>query len=346
MKACVLSVSGPELLPGEARLLRQEDPWGVILMGRSCVSRAQVRRLISDIHDALGRDALIFIDQEGGRVARLKAPEWPRWPAPRLYGDLYARDAEAGIRASYLAHRLMAHELRDIGITADFAPVLDVPVEGANDVIGDRAFSRNADTVIALGRAAFLGLHEGGVIGALKHMPGHGRAEADTHHDLPRVTVGRDTLENDFRPFRALADKAPVALTAHILFEAIDPDLPATLSRRVINDVIRNDIGFGGVLMTDDLGMNALGGSLGSRAARAAEAGCDVILHCSGFVKDPELLIEEMNEVASAVPHLRGEALERAGHAEDFALDPHEPFDAQASWAEFQALIASHQGVS
>ncbi len=344
-KSCILSVSGPALLPDEARLLSQEHPWGIILMGRSCVSRGQVRALIQDIWSALGREALIFIDQEGGRVARLKAPEWPRFPAARAYGELFDHDPEQGAAACWLGHRLMAHELASLGIRADYAPVLDLPVAGANDVIGDRAFGMTPEKVISLGRAALYGLKAGGVAGALKHMPGHGRAEADTHISLPIVTASLTELSRDFLPFRTLAGEAPMALTAHIAYQALDPGQPATLSPVVVRDVIRGEIGFEGLLMTDDLGMEALGGTLGSRAGRAIEAGCDIVLHCSGFVKDPARVLEEMYEVASAVPRLTGLAATRARAAEAFAPDI-DAFDAEAGAARFADCFAPLRGLA
>lgn len=337
-RSCILSVSGPDLLPDEALLLAETQPWGVILMGRSCVSRAQVRGLVDSIWQAIGRACLIFIDQEGGRVARLRGEDWPRFPAPRLFGTLYEADAEAGLEACYTSHRLMAGELADMNIHADCAPVLDLPVPGAHDVIGDRAFSGAAGPMIALAREAVRGLQEGGVAPVIKHMPGHGRAEVDSHLELPRVSAGANELSaKDFAPFEALRH-APMAMTAHIAFDALDASAPATLSRTVIGEVIRGRIGFEGLLMTDDLGMAALGGTLNNRARRALDAGCDVVLHCAGFTKHPADILAEMVEVAVACPILEGESLARAIRAEASTMQA-KAFDSEAGWARLHELM-------
>jgi beta-N-acetylhexosaminidase len=343
-KACILSVSGPELSADEHALLAEHDPWGVILMGRSCVTRPQVRRLVEAITHALGRDALIFIDQEGGRVARLKAPEWPRFPPGRAYGALHAVDPELGREAAWLGHRLMASELAPLGIHADCAPVVDLPTQGAHDVIGDRAFSADPAITADLARAALEGLAAGGVVGVIKHIPGHGRAMADSHRELPRVKAGANELGLDFDAFHRIAD-APMAMTAHIVYEAYDAAAPATISPRIIRDVIRGRIGFDGLLMTDDLGMNALGGTLASRADRAIAAGCDMLLHCSGFLKASEDILAEMREVAEAAPVLSGQSLARAERAE--AAARHEiPFDTHAGWGRFIDLFPQLRGVA
>lgn len=337
-RAAILSVSGAHLTAGERALLSECQPWGVILMGRNCVSRDQVRRLVDGIWEALGRSCLVFIDQEGGRVARLKAPEWPVFPAGKAYGDLHARNAEAGIEAAWLGHRLIAHELAAVSIHANCAPVIDVPAEGAHNVIGDRAFSSEPKVVAALGRAALAGLRDGGVAGVIKHMPGHGKALVDSHKALPRVLAGDNELAADFAAFAGVAD-APMAMTAHIAYEAFDPDAPATLSPKVVSEVIRHRIGFDGLLMTDDIGMDALGGDLGTRAKGAHAAGCDVVLHCAGFVKDPDDILAEMRLVGEAVPELSGLSLERARHAEHFAALA-TPFDAAGGWKRFAELMA------
>jgi len=340
-RACILSVSGPVLTGAEKTLLSEVQPWGVILMGRSCVTRAQVRALVDDIWGALGRAALIFIDQEGGRVARLKAPEWPLFPSGATYGALYERAPERGLEAAWLGHRLIAHELSGLGIHADCAPVLDLPIDGAHNIIGDRAFGSSVESISALGRAAMRGLRDGGVAGVIKHMPGHGRALVDSHESLPRVIAGDNELATDFAVFEALAD-APMAMTAHISYESFDNERPATLSQPVINDVIRGRIGFDGLLMTDDLGMKALGGRLETRANGAIAAGCDVVLHCSGFVTDPDKIIEEMREVGGAAPVLRGKSLERARRAEQFATLAR-PFDADTGWKRMERLMANQE---
>ena len=341
-KACILSVAGIELTAGEAALFRSAAPWGVILMGRSCQSRMQVRQLVADIWDAIGRQCLIFIDQEGGRVARLKAPEWPVFPSAATYAEIFAVDPERGLEATWLGHRLMAEELSSLSIHADCAPVLDVPVPGASDVIGDRAFGTDAVSAAELARAALDGLRAGGVVGVIKHMPGHGRSMADSHVELPRVVAGQSELATDFDAFTRLQD-APMAMTAHISYDTYDAGVPATLSKTMIQTVIRERIGFDGLLMTDDLGMNALGGSLSERGTRAIAAGCDVLLHCSGFLKDPQAILAEMTEVADIAPVLAGKSAARAGIAENFASES-EPIELAPAWARFKTLL-SDQGV-
>lgn len=336
-RAAILSVSGARLTDGESAMLAECQPWGVILMGRSCLSRDQVRRLVDDIWEALERSCLVFIDQEGGRVARLKPPEWPVFPAARNYGALFAKDPSAGLEAVWLGHRLIAHELAQISVHANCAPVLDVPVEDAHAIIGDRAFANDPAAVATLGRAALAGLRDGGVAGVIKHVPGHGRALVDSHKSLPRVLVGDNELSADFAAFSSLTD-APMAMTAHIAYEAYDRDAPATQSSIVISDVIRRRIGFDGLLMTDDLGMEALGGSLDSRARAAIAAGCDVVLHCSGFVSSPEDILKEMRLVGEAAPLLEGKSLDRARHAEHFAALT-KPFDADQGWGRFKELL-------
>tara|TARA_B100000614_G_scaffold260015_1_gene285858 strand:- start:2155 stop:3192 length:1038 start_codon:yes stop_codon:yes gene_type:complete len=338
-KACILSVSGAVLTPGETDLFRAQDPWGVILMGRSCVSRDQVRRLVADIWHATGRETLIFIDQEGGRVARLKAPEWPLFPRGADYAALYERDPELGREACWLGHRLIASELASLSIHADCAPVVDLPVPGAHDVIGDRAFGTEPVQVAVLANSALAGLQAGGVAGVIKHIPGHGRSMADSHMELPRVTAGDNELSTDFDAFARVAD-APMAMTAHIAFETYDPGKAATVSRYMIQEIIRGRIGFDGLLMTDDLGMRALGGSLADRAHASIEAGCDMLLHCSGFLKDPGEILAEMTEIAEAAPVLAGRAGERAAAADAIASQA-EPIELARAWQRFHELFPS-----
>jgi len=315
---------------------RDVQPWSFILFREACVSRVQVAALCEQLREAAGHDAIIWIDQEGGRVARLKAPEWPVWPAPAKFGEIYAREFDAGLEAARLGHRLIAHELKSIGIDADFAPVLDVPVEGSDKIVGDRAFSAKPGEVATLARAALEGLHDGGVAGCIKHMPGHGRATADSHFQLPRVSASEAELENDVAPFAALAD-AEAAMTAHIVFDAWDKDRPATCSPTVIEKIIRGRIGFSGLLMSDDLDMKALqfalNGGLRERAEAALGAGCDVVLQCSGDLK-------EMQETAKGCGALEGLALVRARAVEAFAKRPAREFDAAEGRARFNALIA------
>lgn len=337
VKACILSVSGPDLTPAEAALFRAQNPWGVILMGRSCVSRMQVRKLVADIWDATGRETLIFIDQEGGRVARLKAPEWPLFPRGADYAALFARDPELGREATWLGHRLIAMELASLSIHADCAPVVDLPVAGAHDIIGDRAFGTDPAAIADLAAAALRGLAAGSVAGVIKHIPGHGRAFADSHYELPRVTAGDNELSKDFDAFARVAD-APMAMTAHISYDAYDAGKAATVSRIMVQDIIRGRIGFDGLLMTDDLGMKALGGTLTERADASIAAGCDVLLHCSGFLKDPAEILSEMTEVVEAAPYLAGKAEDRADNADAIARRT-EPLEAAKGWRRFYELF-------
>ncbi|MBI1360449.1 MAG: beta-N-acetylhexosaminidase [Alphaproteobacteria bacterium] len=337
-RACILSISGPRLTTDEARLLADAAPWGVILMGRSCVSPSQVRALVDEIWAATGRPTLIFIDQEGGRVRRLRPPNWPEFPAAARYGALYERDRDLGLEAAWLGHRLIAAELEPLGIHADCAPVVDLRHDGAHSIVGDRSFGATPEQVGALARAALGGLAAGGVAGVIKHMPGHGRAEADSHESLPVVTAGGNALAGDFAAFAAVVD-APMAMTAHIAYPALDGMTAATVSPKIIGEVIRREIGFDGLLMTDDLGMNALGGALTDRAHRALAAGCDVVLHCSGFAKDAATVFAEMTEVAEAAPILSGDALRRAEAAERATLGLG-PFDRAEGWARLEKLLA------
>lgn len=337
-KACILSVSGPVLLPAEAALLARTRPFGVILMGRSCISRTQVAALVADIWQATGEQTLMFIDQEGGRVARLRPPEWPVFPSAGTYGALYRQDAALGLEAVQLGHRLIASELSAMSIHADCAPVVDLAVQGAHEIIGDRAFSGDPGEVAAMARAALQGLACGGVAGVIKHIPGHGRAFADSHLELPRVTASAAEMEPDFEAFAGVAASAPMAMTAHIAYEAYDPGRAATVSELVVSRIIRGRIGFDGLLMTDDLGMKALGGTLAGRVAASIAAGCDVLLHCSGFLTDPERILAEMTEVAEASPWLSGIAEQRARRAVD-ASRMAEPFDTGAGWDRLRALI-------
>ncbi len=344
-RACILSVSGHALTDGERALIARANPWGVILMGRSCGDVAQVTALTAEIRDATGRDTLVFIDQEGGRVRRLRPPVWPDFPAPLTWLPLYRRDPERGREAVWLHHRLMAAELEPMGIRADCAPVVDIHHIGKHRIVGDRALGETPAEVAVLAQAALEGLASGGVAGVIKHMPGHGRAEADSHETLPVVRASRDEIGEDIAPFRAVRHAA-MGMTAHLAYAALDGETtPATLSSKIIAEIIRADIGFDGLLMTDDLGMKALGGSLASRASRALAAGCDVVLHCSGLdawgkgLRDPQQVLREMSEVADACPELSGDALRRAQAADRVPAPA--PFDKTAGRARLEELLAS-----
>ncbi|MBY0363960.1 MAG: beta-N-acetylhexosaminidase [Phreatobacter sp.] len=335
-KALILGCAGTTLSVDEAAFFRDLDPWGLILFRRNCADPDQIRRLVGDFRAAVGRaDAPVLIDQEGGRVQRLSPPFWPKYPPARIFSGLAANDPLHGRAMARIAGRLMAHDLLSLGITVDCAPVLDVPVAGAHDVIGDRAFSLVPAEVAALGRALAEGLLAGGVLPVVKHIPGHGRAGADSHAALPVVDAPREALENDFLPFRTLTDM-PLAMTAHVVYTAIDPRCPATTSRRVIQSVIRGAIGYDGLVMTDDLSMNALEGSLGARARRSYAAGCDVVLHCNGK-------LDEMMAVASEARRLTGRARRRADAALGRIRHLPEPLDPVEALALFQDMLARRQ---
>ncbi len=297
-RAAIFGIGGPRLTEAERAFLGRAQPFGFILFERNCADPDQVRALTAELRASVGRaDAPILIDEEGGRVQRLKPPHWPKRPAAGAIGALYRADRERGLRAAWLAGRLIAADLFPLGIDVDCAPVADVPAPGSHSIIGDRAFGAEPETVAALARAMSEGLIAGGVLPVIKHIPGHGRARADSHRELPRVGASRGELAaSDFAPFRALAE-LPFAMTAHVLYEAFDAALPATLSPVVIDQVIRGTIGFKGLLISDDLSMAALAGGLGARAAQALAAGCDLVLHCNGK-------LGEMEEVATMTPTL------------------------------------------
>lgn len=327
--AVIFGCAGPELSAAEREFFRAAAPLGFILFQRNCRTSAQVEALVAELRQAVERpDAPVLIDQEGGRVQRLKPPHWPAYPAAAALAALGEHSGEA-VR---LGARLIADDLAQIGITVDCLPVVDVPVAGADKVIGDRAYGDEPGRVAALGRAACEGLLAGSVLPVVKHIPGYGRAMLDPHLALPRVAASRAELEaRDFAPFRALADM-PLAMTAHIVYTAIDPERPATLSARVIGEVIRSGIGYDGLVLTDDLSMRALGGGFGERAAAALAAGCDVVLHCNGDMA-------EMSAVAAAVGALSEAARQRLARAEA-RRGTAEPLDRSAAEARFRALTA------
>ena len=304
--AAIFGCEGTLLNPGERALFRDVQPFGFILFARNCDSPGQIRALCDELRSTVTNpQAPIFIDQEGGRVQRLGPPHWRKRPAARRFGELFQRNPVDGRQAAYLCARLIAHELREAGITANCTPVLDVPVAGAHDIIGDRAYSTEPATVIELGRIVVAGHLDSGVLPVIKHIPGHGRAQADSHLDLPRVlTPYAELSTRDFVTFRGVND-APVAMTAHVVYEAVDPKRPATTSSRVVQTVIRQEIGFDGLLLSDDLSMAALQGPIAKRASAALLAGCDVVLHCNGE-------FNEMKDIAAKVKGLSGEPLRRA----------------------------------
>jgi len=301
-RAVVFGCSGTRLSPEERSFFARADPLGFILFARNVETPAQVITLVQALRESVGRaDAPILVDQEGGRVQRLRPPYWRAAPAAARFGELARRDRSAAEEAVRLNARLIGAELAALGIDTVCAPVLDLRHPGAHDVIGDRAFSGDPEVVIALGRAACAGFTEAGVTPVIKHLPGHGRSAVDSHSSLPVVTASLPELEaSDFRPFRALADM-PLAMTCHLLFTAIDPERPATISPTLIARVIRGWIGFKGILFSDDLSMSALTGAVEARAAAAIAAGCDIALHCNGR-------LEEMARVAEAVPALPPDA--------------------------------------
>ncbi|MEM8986500.1 MAG: beta-N-acetylhexosaminidase [Pseudomonadota bacterium] len=307
--AAIYGCAGLTLTEDERSFFTDAQPWGFILFARNCETPDQIRALTQELRATVGRDdAPILIDQEGGRVARLKPPHWRARPPMAIFGSLYGQDPARGVEAARLNARLIAAELTAIGVNVDCLPLLDVPQSGAHDIIGDRAFSTSPDEIATLGRAVMEGLHAGGVLSVIKHIPGHGRALADSHEELPRVDAAAAELRAvDFPPFAALKD-APMGMTAHIVYDALDRDRVATASPLIVNDIIRKEIGFDGLLMTDDLSMKALKGDFGDRTRAAVDAGCDVVLHCNGDMP-------EMQAIAAAVPALDGRAAERAAAA-------------------------------
>lgn len=327
--ACILGCSGPTLTADEAAFFRDARPWGFILFGRNVETPGQVRDLVAALRGTVGRaDAPVLIDQEGGRVQRLGPPHWRRYPPGRAYGRL-PRD---GREIARLGARLLAHDLAQLGINVDCLPVLDVPDPAAHDVIGDRAYADTPDEVARLGRAAAEGLIAGGVLPVVKHMPGHGRARADSHKELPVVEAAWEDLEaRDFAPFRVLSDM-PIAMTAHVVYAAVDRKRPATTSGSVIRRAIRGAIGFDGLLMSDDVSMQALSGGFAERARRARAAGCDVVLHCNGDMG-------EMGAVAAGAGELKGRSAGRAEAALARLPRAVEPFDAAEALARFDAAF-------
>jgi beta-N-acetylhexosaminidase len=335
-KTLILGCAGKSLTREEVSFYRGEAPWAFILFARNIAEPEQIRDLVAHMRDCVGRDdALVFVDQEGGRVQRLRPPLAPNYPAAGSIGEFYRKDEEAGMRAAWLLGRLHAFDLMSYGITADCLPVLDVPVEGASDVIGARAYSKEPSIVADLGRASAEGLMAGGLLPVMKHIPGHGRATADTHFELPTVTTSLKQLRaHDFVPFKSLND-LPMAMTAHVIYRDVDPANPATTSGKVVEEIIRGEIGFDGVLISDDVSMKALSGDFQTKAASILAAGVDMVLHCNGDM-------DEMRAVASRARPLGGARLERTKRALASVKAPDNAKEAglRAEFAEYFEAVA------
>ncbi len=334
-RAFITGCAGMHLTAEEEVFLRETNPWGLILFRRNVETPAQVAALVAAFRAIVGRpDAPILIDQEGGRVQRLGPPHWPVYPPADVFAQLATRTGEAaGAEAARLGARLMADDLAALGINVDCVPCADLRLPEGHGIIGDRAYGETPERVAVLARAAAEGLMQGGVLPVLKHIPGHGRARADSHESLPVVDTPRAELEaTDFEAFRRLAD-LPLGMTAHVVYTAIDPHTPATTSNRVIAEIIRDFIGFDGALMSDDLSMSALSGPLTSRTEAAFAAGCDLVLHCNGKM-------DEMRDVASRTPLLAGEAARRCAAALARIAAPTRIEQTQAR-ARFSDMIAA-----
>jgi beta-N-acetylhexosaminidase len=332
-RAFITGLAGPTISANERAFLRDAAPWGGIIFKRNIDTPQQVTDLIRSFRDTLGWQAPVLVDQEGGRVQRLAPPHWPAYPPGARYGDLYDRNKETGLAAARLAGHLIAADLAALGIDVDCLPLADVPVAGHDPVIGDRAYGTTPEKVAAIAGDMAAGLMAGGVLPVLKHLPGHGRATADSHHRLPLVAAGRATLEaTDFAAFRPLAG-LPLGMTAHVVFSAIDPVAPATTSVTMVREVIRGFIGFRGLLMSDDVSMGALSGTIAERTKAALAAGCDVVLHCNGD-------LTEMSAVAANAPELAGEPLRRAQAALAMRSAP-ERFDVEAAREIFRRMVTA-----
>jgi len=332
--ACIMGLSGTELTPEERRFFSDTQPLGFILFRRNIETPEQVKALVVSLKSLVAHEALILIDQEGGRVRRLRPPHWPDYPPASRFAEV-TNDPSEEREMVRLGARLMAHDLAELGINVDCAPVLDVPQPGAHDIIGDRAYGLTPQAVAVMGRACAEGLLAGGVLPVIKHIPGHGRAGADSHTDLPRVDTKFDELlKVDFYPFQVNADM-PIAMTAHVLYRAIDKRNPATTSRKCLK-IVRDVIGFDGLLICDDLSMNALSGTLEKRARASLRAGCDVLLHCNGQM-------DQMKQIAQVTPKLKGEALRRAKAAMRRILKTPEPLDVTDARARFDVVMARGQ---
>ncbi len=333
MQAVIYGLSGPQLTDEERDFFRDADPAGYILFKRNCLNQEQLYRLSNDLGELTGRPGLpILIDQEGGRVARMQPPEWPAFPRAEAFADLYRLAPSSAIEAARVNGRAIALTLRAAGINVNCLPLLDVRQPGASDIIGDRALGAEPIQVAALGRAVLDGMASAGVAGVVKHLPGHGRALVDSHKELPIVTASDEELAVDLEPFERLRS-APMGMVAHVVYTAWDADLPASLSPTVIGSIIRERIGFEGLLMTDDLGMDALSGDFGARAAGAIAAGCDIALHCSGDMA-------EMQAVAAAVPALSAAGEARLARAMAVTQIEADDLDYAEAVAKRDALLA------
>ena len=322
LKAFICGSSGPELTDKERSFLREARPCGLILFARNCVEPGQLRHLVEDFRSAVSDNGLmVLIDQEGGRVRRLKPPHWRKLPPARAFGELYARDSGEAMEAAYLVARLTAEELSELGINVNCAPVLDIPATGADDIIGDRAYGSDPQIVADLGEAAARGYLDGGVLPVMKHIPGHGRAGVDSHKSLPVIDASRQELAKlDFKPFAKLRE-LPAAMTAHVLIPDIDTERPASISPAIIGQVIRDQIGFDGLLMCDDLSMGALKGPVAQRAKGAICAGVDVALHCNGDIREMTAIAEVVPELETKAKQRFEAALGQIGEPKDFDHD-------------------------
>ncbi len=332
--ACILGISGTRFSPEERTLFSDRRPFGLILFARNIENPEQVRALTSDFRSIVGKkDAAVLIDQEGGRVQRLKPPHWQDYPPAAVFETLFKKAPQVGAEAARLGARLIAADLHALGINVDCLPVADIRHPDGHGIIGDRAYGEDPETVAGLAKCATDGLMNGGVLPVLKHIPGHGRARADSHEDLPVVETSLEELDRtDFEAFRRL-NHLPIGMTAHVVYSAIDAERPATVSPIVIAEMIRKRIGFDGLLMSDDLSMKALQGSLRSRAEAAISAGCDLNLHCNGKM-------DEMQDVVTGTPELSGDARDRADAALGLLKRPLESFDVAAARVRFSAMIA------
>ncbi len=336
-RAVIFGLSGTVLTDQERDFFRQSDPWAFILFARNVDNPAQLKRLCRDLRACVSRDALIFIDQEGGRVQRLRSPIWREAPAASRFGELYRVNKSAALQAIWLNFRLIAHELKTLGINANCAPVLDLPVPDADLIISDRAFADMPVPMVDMAHACMAGLTAGGVAPVIKHIPGHGRADVDSHKALPIIKASpAEMAASDYIPFQLLAD-APMAMTAHVVLSAIDAQLPVTLSKKAMDELVRAELGYDGLVMTDDLDMKALhtghswAGDLRDLTARALAAGCDIGLHCNGDMAS-------MEKIAAGAGRLQGRGLERAQNAQLLAGEAEE-FDAKAGLAELDSLL-------